>query len=59
MKNVINNIVSSKKFWYGFAIIMIVLFADKMGIDAVKVNTLTQIGCVMILAQGIADILKK
>ena len=59
MKNIIKQMVNSKKWWYGFAIVMIVLFSDKIGIDAVKTGTLVNIGCVMILAQGIADIIKK
>lgn len=49
----------SRKFWYGFTMVMIVLFSNHIGISAVKVNTLCMVGIALILGQGIADINKK
>lgn len=59
MKEMLMKMFNSKKFWYGFAMMMIVLFSNHMGISAVKVNTLCTIGVALILAQGVADINKK
>ena len=59
MKEVLTKMFKSRKFWYGFTMVMIVLFSNHIGIDAVKVNTLCTIGVALIIAQGVADINKK
>ncbi len=59
MKEVLNKMVKSRKFWYGFSMIMIILFSNHIGISPVKVNTLCTIGVALIIAQGVADINKK
>jgi len=55
MQKVIEKIVKSRKFWYGFTIVMLVLFSEDLGISDVKINTLSIIGVALIVAQGLAD----
>lgn len=59
MKEMLTKMFKSRKFWYGFSMILIVLFSNHIGISAVKVNTLCTIGVALIIAQGVADINKK
>lgn len=59
MKEMLMKMFKSKKFWYGFAMMMVVLFSNHIGISAVKVNTICTIGVALIIAQGVADINKK
>jgi hypothetical protein len=58
MKEVLNKMVKSRKFWYGFTTVMLVLFSNHLGISPVKVNTLCTIAVALIIAQGVADINK-
>ena len=39
MKEVINKIVNSRKFWYGFSILMVIMFSEDLGISATKMNS--------------------
>ena len=55
MKNVINKIVNSRKFWYGFSILMIIMFSEDLGISATKMQSMLIVGVALILGQGIAD----
>ena len=55
MKEMLMKMFKSRKFWYGFSMIMVIIFSDKVGISDVKMNTLCTIGVAMILGQGIAD----
>ena len=55
MKNVINKIVNSRKFWYGFVTLMLILFSDSFGISETKMNTLVIVTVALIIGQGIAD----
>ena len=55
MKNVINKIVNSRKFWYGFSILMVIMFSEDLGICATKMNSLLVVGVALILGQAIAD----
>mgnify|MGYP003659408172 CR=1 FL=1 len=55
MKEVINNIIQSKKFWYGFTTVMLILFSDSFGISDTKMSTLVIVTVALILGQGIAD----
>ena len=55
MKNVINKIVNSRKFWYGFSILMIIMFSEDLGISATKMNSLLVVGVALIIGQGLAD----
>jgi hypothetical protein len=58
MKEVLNKMVKSRKFWYGFTTVILVLFSNHLGISPVKVNTLCTIVVALIIAQGVADINK-
>jgi len=55
MKEVINKIISSRKFWYGFSILMIIMFSEDLGICATKMNSLLVVGVALIIGQGLAD----
>ena len=55
MKNVINKIVNSRKFWYGFSILMVIMFSENLGISATKMNSLLVVGVALIIGQGLAD----
>ena len=55
MKNVINKIVNSRKFWYGFSILMVIMFSEDLGISATKMNSLLVVGVALIIGQGLAD----
>ena len=52
------NMFKSRKFWYGFSMVMVIMFSDQMGISAVKMNTMCMIGVALIIAQGVADMHK-
>ena len=55
MKEVINKIVNSRKFWYGFSILMVIMFSEDLGISATKTNSLLVVGVALIIGQGLAD----
>ena len=55
MKEVINKIISSRKFWYGFSILMVIMFSENLGISATKMNSLLVVGVALIIGQGLAD----
>ena len=55
MKNVINKIVNSRKFWYGFSILMVIMFSQDLGISETKMNSLLVVGVALIIGQGLAD----
>jgi|TARA_A100001518_G_C1167002_1_gene19705 hypothetical protein len=55
MKNVINKIVNSRKFWYGFSILMVIMFSEDLGISETKMNSLLVVGVALIIGQGLAD----
>ena len=55
MKNVINKIVKSRKFWYGFSILMVIMFSEDLGISETKMNSLLVVGVALIIGQGLAD----
>ena len=55
MKNVINKIVNSRKFWYGCSILMVIMFSEDLGISATKMNSLLVVGVALIIGQGLAD----
>jgi hypothetical protein len=55
MKNVINSIINSKKFWYGFSILMVIMFSQDLGISETKMNSLLVVGVALIIGQGLAD----
>ena len=55
MKNVINKIVNSRKFWYGFSILMVIMFSENLGISETKMNSLLVVGVALIIGQGLAD----
>ena len=55
MKEVINKIISSRKFWYGFSILMVIMFSEDLGISATKMNSLLVVGVALIIGQGLSD----
>ena len=55
MKEVINKIISSRKFWYGFSILMVIMFSEDLGISETKMNSLLVVGVALIIGQGLAD----
>ena len=55
MKEVINRIISSRKFWYGFTSMLLIMFSEDMGISETKMNTLVIVCVALIIGQGLAD----
>jgi len=55
MKEVINRIISSRKFWYGFVTMLLIMFSEDMGISETKMNTLVIVCVALIIGQGLAD----
>ena len=55
MKEVIMKMVNSRKFWYGFSILMVIMFSEDLGISATKMNSLLVVGVALIIGQGLAD----
>jgi hypothetical protein len=55
MKELILKFIKSRKFWYGFVTVMLILFSDSFGISATKMNTLVITTVALIIGQGIAD----
>ena len=55
MKEVIKRIINSRKFWYGFLIMLLIMFSEDMGISETKMNTLVIVCVALIIGQGLAD----
>ena len=55
MKQVINKIINSRKFWYGFSILMVIMFSQDLGISATKMQSMLIVGVALIIGQGMAD----
>jgi len=55
MKEVINRIINSRKFWYGFVTMLLIMFSEDMGISETKMNTLVIVCVALIIGQGLAD----
>ena len=55
MKEVINKIINSRKFWYGFTTVMLIMFSQDLGISETKMNTLVIVCVALIIGQGLAD----
>ena len=55
MKEVIMRMVNSRKFWYGFSILMVIMFSQDLGISETKMNSLLVVGVALIIGQGLAD----
>ena len=55
MKEVIMKMVNSRKFWYGFSILMVIMFSQELGISETKMNSLLVVGVALIIGQGLAD----
>ncbi|WP_292411404.1 hypothetical protein [Methylophaga sp.] len=47
--------VNSRKFWYGFSILMVIMFSEDLGISETKMNSLLVVGVALIIGQGLAD----
>ena len=55
MKNVINKMINSRKFWYGLSILMLIMFSEDLGISATKMQSMLIVGVALIIGQGMAD----
>ncbi len=55
MKEVIMKMVNSRKFWYGFSILMVIMFSEDLGISATKMQSMLIVGVALIIGQGLAD----
>ena len=55
MKEVIMKMVNSRKFWYGFSVLMVIMFSQDLGISETKMNSLLVVGVALIIGQGLAD----
>ena len=55
MKNVINKMINSRKFWYGLSILMLIMFSEDLGISATKMQSMLIVGVALIIGQGLAD----
>ena len=55
MKELILKFCKSRKFWYSFVTLMLILFSDSFGISETKMNTLVIVTVAMIIGQGLAD----
>ena len=55
MKNAINKMINSRKFWYGISILMVIMFSEDLGISATKMQSMLIVMVALILGQGIAD----
>ena len=55
MKEVIMKMANSRKFWYGFSILMVIMFSEDLGISETKMNSLLVVGVALIIGQGLAD----
>jgi hypothetical protein len=55
MKEVIMKMVNSRKFWYGFSILMVIMFSQDLGISETKMNSMLIVGVALIIGQGLAD----
>ena len=55
MKEVIMKMVNSRKFWYGFSILMVIMFSQDLGISETKMNSLLVVGVALIIGQGLAN----
>jgi len=47
--------VNSRKFWYGFSILMVIMFSEDLGISATKMQSMLIVMVALILGQGMAD----
>ena len=55
MKEVIMKMVNSRKFLYGFSILMVIMFSEDLGISATKMQSMLIVGVALIIGQGLAD----
>ena len=55
MKQLILKFIKSRKFWYGFVGLILILFSESFGISDTKMSTLVIVTVALILGQGIAD----
>ena len=55
MKQLINGIIKSKKFWYAMASILVPLASQKLGVDEASAQTIFYSFVALILGQGMAD----
>ena len=54
MKETINRIVKSRKFWYAIGTLFILFFSDSIGINDQEINNVVLIAIALLISQGIA-----
>ena len=52
---IVKKITPSKKFWYAFGALALLLFSDSIGINDQEVNNIIILALGLIVAQGLAD----
>tara|TARA_R100000781_G_scaffold63957_1_gene40465 strand:- start:707 stop:889 length:183 start_codon:yes stop_codon:yes gene_type:complete len=55
MKETINKIIKSRKFWYAIGTLFILFFSDSIGINDQEINNVVLIAIALLISQGIAD----
>ena len=55
MKNVINKMINSRKFWYSIGTIFLLFFSESFGISDQAVNNVVLIAIALLISQGLAD----
>ena len=55
MKETINKIIKSRKFWYAIGTLFILFFSDSIGINDQEINNVVLIAIALLVSQGIAD----
>ena len=51
----LKRIIESRKFWYAFGTLALLLFSDSIGINDQEVNNIIILALGLIVAQGLAD----
>ena len=55
MKETLNKIIKSRKFWYAIGTLFILFFSDSIGINDQEINNVVLIAIALLISQGIAD----
>ena len=58
MKNILEKIFSSRKFWYTVVGVLTTLLSDTFGLNPEEVNNILMSIGALVLGQGLADIKK-
>ena len=53
--NALSNALASKKFWYAFAMFILITCSSRFGITEGEMSNLIWVGIALLVSQGIAD----